>query len=639
MHLNDVLIEAEYQTLYDDARSKGATEKFTRFSQRCATGHWRDYVGKFDFFTRSLKGAVFVDFGCKFGHITPILKQLGVDQVYSVDVDPEHLDQGAKFIGQRYGSIYVESQDCMVNIPSNVADMILVNEVISHINPAILDTFYQEMCRILKPGGEIIISDGNNYANFNTYSDLIDWYLLWEHGKSKEFGDKNYSTSRRAIVRKAVPGLTNLALDAIAENTAGLWGEKLIAAARGYEQGAFQPRPIRVGVSPTHPTIGVVMERGFFPVEVELALRRYGVDTLQLLRGKPITDGTQRGATKNFTIRGTKVDENVESFKALALKTAKEFGLLQVSGAPETAESGPAMDPADQFRRGFLEGNVHKMAAAERAHPGIGRELGLAENAALSASLQARKAARAADQQAVDYATWRDFAIIAEDDELITRKLGGAVREAMRNNGDAGTLVPGNLLMLKRYLAREHKNVPGAHELVDRQVTILVRLVHKGASPVEVLDFIAGNGLRSRFAREFDNLLAIARRRVQIASKAGDIDNAESLLATIKQVAPERHEELSALALTGYEFWARRERKKELNADLAKLARIVDTYNNAPDALFALARVHFQRRNFPVAGQLYRRLASIQDGPKKPRYEERAAMCEAKVAALQAVAA
>lgn len=636
MPLNEIIIEDEFKTLYDEARSNGATEKFTRFSERCAAGHWRDYVGKFDGFTRNLKGAVFVDFGCKFGHITPLLKHLGVEQIYSVDVDREHLDQGAKFIGKRYGSIYVESQDCMVDIPSNSVDMILVNEVISHINPSILDSFYQEMCRILKPGGEIIISDGNNYANFSTYSDLIDWYLLWEHGKSKEFGEKNYSASRRSIIRRTIPGLTNIALDTIAENTAGLAGEGLTAAARRYQEGTFQPRPIRIGVAPTHPTIGVVMERGFYPIEVELSLRRYGVDTVQLLRGKPISDGTQRGATKNFTIRGTKIDENVETFKALALKTTKEFGLLQVAGAVADYECGPAPDPIRQFREGFFEGNISKMASAERALPGVGREVGLAEAAALSASIQARKAARETDPRALNYAAWRDFAIVAENDALITRKLAAAVRQQMKNNGDTELLVVGNVLVLKRYLALEKRNVSGARELVDRQVTILVRLVHKGGSPAEVLDFIEANSLKDRFAREVDGLLAIARRRIQIASKAGDIDTVGSLLAIVQRIAPGLYGNVSALATMGFEHWARRERKKEQNADIAKLARIVDMQESAPDALFALARTHLQQRNYPVAGQLFRRLASIQDGPRKVRYEERAALCEAKVAMMQA---
>ena len=320
-----------YQELYDEALARGAGNKFQRMSERYKDGIWEKSVSRIGLFSRPIEGGTFLDFGCKFGHFTPLLTEFGAAQVVSVDVDDEYLGDGARYIGQKFGSRYVKSEDCYLDIPSDSVDYILVNEVISHINPSLLDIFYSECARVLKVGGELVISDGNNASHFQTRSDLIDWYTLWESGSSKEFGDSNYTKHRYILIRNAFKEkrLPPETIEYYARNTSGLFGDRLIEfVRRGLEDGVFTERPHRPGVPPIHPRYGVAMERWFYPLQVELSLRTYGLRTEQLIgvsNPRLIRSEEERGKTKNFIVRGTKLAEDHHALKQFAREECPEW--------------------------------------------------------------------------------------------------------------------------------------------------------------------------------------------------------------------------------------------------------------------------------------------------------------------------
>jgi SAM-dependent methyltransferase len=320
-HLSEV-----YGQIHADAGERGAGSKFVRMSERYRDGHWERTVKKLGLFSRPLAGGTFMDFGCKFGHLTPLLTEYGVTKVFSVDVDEEHLRDGAAFIGSRFGSEYVMSDDCYLDVPSNSVDFILVNEVISHINPTLLPIFYQETARVLTVGGEMVISDGNNWSNKKTRDDLIEWYELWDSGTSKEFGESNYTKQRYVMIKNAFkarrPRLTPEEIEYYARNTAGLFGDRLIETVRrALDEGRFTERPYRPGMPPIHPRYGVAMERAFYPLEVELSLRTYGLMTQQVIgtsKPRPLNSEEERGRYKNFVIRATKLPETQEAMKQFA---------------------------------------------------------------------------------------------------------------------------------------------------------------------------------------------------------------------------------------------------------------------------------------------------------------------------------
>ncbi len=96
------------------------------------------------------KGKVVVDLACGDGRTTYILRSLGAE-VHPYDIMPEYckLDGGARFANIMEG----------LPIESESVDMVILQEVIEHL-PNHLAAL-EEICRILKPGGELFITTPN----------------------------------------------------------------------------------------------------------------------------------------------------------------------------------------------------------------------------------------------------------------------------------------------------------------------------------------------------------------------------------------------------------------------------------------------------------------------------------------------
>jgi len=266
-----------YTEILELGREGGAGSKFIRMSEHYVAGAWQGSSEKLSFFSRPFNGGTMLDYGSKFGHLAPVLKSLGVGQVINVDVDDEYLRDGERFIGAATGARFVKSDDCYLELESDSVDFVLMKEVISHINPALLFTCFQEVARVMKPGGELVISDGNNLDLREMRDELMESWCEWEHGSSKELGS-NYQAMRARMIGKAFRDLPPDRLDYFARNTSGLHGERLIETVRrAIEGGPFIERPHRKGQLPVHPGYGTVMERGFRARDVIGRLAEHGL--------------------------------------------------------------------------------------------------------------------------------------------------------------------------------------------------------------------------------------------------------------------------------------------------------------------------------------------------------------------------
>ncbi|AOG12787.1 ubiE/COQ5 methyltransferase family protein (plasmid) [Agrobacterium sp. RAC06] len=250
---------------------------------------WRDYLDLFKM-VPSLKGCKVVDFGCKFGHTFPIFHALGAAAVIGVDVEDEYLRVGnLVFSAIGFPCELVKSDEGYLPIESETVDFVLVNEVISHINPTYLDTVYAEIARILKVGGKVLISDGNNRASESCVADLRSLYAAWENGPAgtstgRDTVDEPFRGARRDIIAGLHPDMKPEEIDYLADNTSGLFGERLaIEVGKYIRREGWVARPYRDGCCPTNPGAGgVVMERALHPVQVELGLAEHGIAAQQL---------------------------------------------------------------------------------------------------------------------------------------------------------------------------------------------------------------------------------------------------------------------------------------------------------------------------------------------------------------------
>lgn len=300
--------QTEYQGILSAAETAQAPAYFVEMSRLFARdGIWKSYDRLLDLVPRPLAGGTAVDIGCKYGHALPLFLCRGAAKAVGIDVVDEYLETGRRLLGARYpGLEFAKSDEGLLPLRSASADLVLVNEVISHVNPMFLENLYAEIARILKPGGHVLISDGNNIANDECRRALADVYDAWENGPAGRRTDRDVVTTsfldrRRKIIRERHVGLDESKVEYLARNTSGLFGPILERIVDEFVRtGTLNERPYRPGTCPTNPGPGgEVMERGFYPQQVEMALAAYGIRASQVLQRRKFVIGGPRSTIRS----------------------------------------------------------------------------------------------------------------------------------------------------------------------------------------------------------------------------------------------------------------------------------------------------------------------------------------------------
>ena len=279
-------IQAQYQLLKDEGRRRNASENFMYFSTLFADQQiWRSYQSLLDIVPRDLDGCDVVDIGCKYGHVIPLFFGLGARSAIGVDVEDEYLTAASGIIAAVWPQAqFKKSEQGYLPIESDSVDVVFVNEVISHVNPGHMPALFSEIARIMRIGGYVVISDGNNIANAECRKDLVEVYDAWENGPDgrrtgRDVVQDSFLDLRRRRIREWYPELPSDRVEYAALNTSGLYGDYFHKMVGRYVAGKdFIARSYRRGDCPTNPSDGgVVMEFGFYPQQVEMALAMYGI--------------------------------------------------------------------------------------------------------------------------------------------------------------------------------------------------------------------------------------------------------------------------------------------------------------------------------------------------------------------------
>jgi SAM-dependent methyltransferase len=299
-------IQLEYDRLKEEAPRRGAHEHFMSLTEVFANQQvWGSYQALLDVVPKPVNGRDVVDIGCKYGHLMPLLFALGARSAIGIDVEDTYLRSGSEIIGAIWPKAqFKKSEQGYLPIASDSVDLVVVNEVISHVNPGHLPTLYSEIARILRLGGHVIISDGNNIANAECRNDLINVYDAWENGPEgrktgRDVVEDCFIDLRRRRIRSWYPDLPEDRVEYVASNTSGLYGLYFRKVLDDYVAGReFIARPYRRGNCPTNPTDGgTVMEFGFYPQQVEIELGSYGISACQV---KPPPPSIQRKTFKRL---------------------------------------------------------------------------------------------------------------------------------------------------------------------------------------------------------------------------------------------------------------------------------------------------------------------------------------------------
>jgi SAM-dependent methyltransferase len=230
------------------------------------------------------RGAAVLDAGCGFGLALVTYGLLGASRLCGIDnhrgmVETVHAYQAElpRELAEKFEVTYGDVSETPYD--DGEFDIVLSIEAISHYLD--VDRFISEAARVLRPGGALIVSDGNNGLN-----PLIRrrTHRIWDAFESGEPGTavnghvvgRSYADRREAILERAVPALDASARAKLAALTSGMVEEDLIRAGERYAGTGELPEPARgrhdVPVSPE----GQVMERLFDPYELADQIEAHG---------------------------------------------------------------------------------------------------------------------------------------------------------------------------------------------------------------------------------------------------------------------------------------------------------------------------------------------------------------------------
>jgi 2-polyprenyl-3-methyl-5-hydroxy-6-metoxy-1,4-benzoquinol methylase len=261
-----------------------------------------------------VKGKDVLDAGSGFGTLSHLLASWGARKVYSVEVHKpmvnthrlireQYFPNLADVIQQVPGDVSTEL------LPSRSVDLVISIEAVSHYYdvPAFLD----QCARVLRPGGRLFISDGNNGANPKIRRETTELWQRLEigpHGPCMTHRIDETNVERRIrFIRERYPQIDEATRSKLADVTS-ITGPTELAATidRFLADGTMPNSPYVRGTCPRDPHWGYWVEWLFDPRGLAMEIVNRGFDA------KPIPH--YGGADNDMFLAVNRVLRTIPSF-------------------------------------------------------------------------------------------------------------------------------------------------------------------------------------------------------------------------------------------------------------------------------------------------------------------------------------
>ena len=239
---------------------------------------------------RPLMGQRILDAGCGYGLLLVVCGFEGAEAMKGIDIDARAITFANEYKrllpSDIAGRLEIQSGDVMrLPFPDASFDVVTSVEAISHY----LDVSegLGEIARVLRPGGALVISDGNNGRNRRYARMIRELWIAAEEGPGDRVIGPHvvgtpYRQRRAELIRELSPGLTDDQVSTLAVATAGYVRDEIRGAVETYvRDGTLPPSKRQDGGPPVDPD-GATHERLFDPYELARTLEQHGFDDVHV---------------------------------------------------------------------------------------------------------------------------------------------------------------------------------------------------------------------------------------------------------------------------------------------------------------------------------------------------------------------
>jgi SAM-dependent methyltransferase len=267
-----------------DARLPEYDDWFYRYcgdlSRDGGARHERYLVDLLRFGRVDVRGRDVLDAGSGFGLTLVTVARFGARRAVGIESYPRMVETANSYqhlLPNDVGDRITTQLGTVSSVPYDEGsfDLVLSKEAISHYRD--VNAFIHEARRLLRPGGVLLIADGNNGRNPKT---VANTHRIW---RAFEFGDDesgpheragSYRLRRAEIIEGYAP---DLPIEELVDRTFAMNEAEIHAACDTYRaNGTFEGRTYDPNVVPLDPNRDAVIERLFDPYKLAREIAAHG---------------------------------------------------------------------------------------------------------------------------------------------------------------------------------------------------------------------------------------------------------------------------------------------------------------------------------------------------------------------------
>jgi ubiquinone/menaquinone biosynthesis C-methylase UbiE len=240
----------------------------------------------FLFHVTKAKNASVLDLGCGFGMMANLFGLFGAKEVIGYDLNTEKIDLFRKlllYLDPEVGNVRpVLGDSSKIEFSDEYFDVVVTNEALSHVRE--MEHTIEETYRILKPGGRLLVRDGNNSLF------LWGWVrrrMFWRRVEQGPIDPTAFRSTdvplpfiqiRQRMILEKFPQMGKKKVQILSQETAGMFGDEIFEAVEKFEKtGRIPDRP---KFRYRNPMTGEFPEREINPIRLKVMLREKGFETV-----------------------------------------------------------------------------------------------------------------------------------------------------------------------------------------------------------------------------------------------------------------------------------------------------------------------------------------------------------------------